>query len=141
MFGQDRQQLRQMFFQCWQKHLDQRPLEPLEAMIVDVIMLHPEYHTMLGSPEDYVDKDYSPEMGETNPFLHMAMHISIREQLSTNRPDGIQALYEQLCQKSSSIHDVEHIMMDCLGIVLWEAQRSQTMPDDRAYIECVRNRL
>ena len=139
MFGQDRQQLRQMFFQSWQKQLENRPLEPLEAMIVDVILLHPEYHVMLSDPDAYVDKDYSPEMGQTNPFLHMAMHISIREQLSTNRPDGIQSLYEQLCQKYSSSHEAEHIIMDCLGKVLWEAQRSQQMPDDQDYLECLRN--
>ena len=81
MFGQDRTELRQMFFTSWKKHQNQQLMEPLEAVVAKIIELHPEYHSLLEDENAQLDKDYTPEMGQTNPFLHMAMHISIQEQL------------------------------------------------------------
>lgn len=137
MFGQDRTQLRKMFFSAWHKSRQQQLLEPLEAIIVKVIELHPEYHTLL-SDEANLDRDYTPEMGQTNPFLHMAMHISIQEQLMTNRPAGIQSCYQALLTRYQDPHQVEHQMMECLGQILWQAQLNQTTPDEPAYLECLR---
>ncbi len=88
MFGNNRTELRQMFYRSWQKHQQQQIMEPLESVIARIIELHPEYHALLEN-EKAMDQDYTPEMGQTNPFLHMAMHISIQEQLSTDRPAGI----------------------------------------------------
>ncbi len=137
MFGNDRNSLRQMFFSVWHKHQQQLPLEPMEAMIADIITLHPEYHAMLGDEVRFLDRDYSPEQGESNPFLHMAMHISIREQLQTDRPAGIRTRYQQLLLNLADPHEVEHQFMECLGQMLWEAQRQNRMPDEQAYLECL----
>ena len=92
MFGNDRGQMRQQFVEAWEKIQQNRPLSELETLITDVIALHPEYHDLLGSGEDMLDLDWLPEQGATNPFLHMAMHIAIREQLGTNRPVGIRGV-------------------------------------------------
>lgn len=141
MFSNDRNQLRKMFFSSWQKSQAGEALEPLEQMIAQIIQQHPEYHELLSDEESYLDKDYTPEMGESNPFLHMSMHIAIAEQLSTDRPAGIKMLYQQLLAKYTDAHIVEHHIMECLGQMMWEAQRNQTMPDEHQYIECLRKLL
>ena len=138
MFGQDRNELRRMFFNCWHKAQKNEALEPLENLIAEIIRLHPEYHDLLSDEQTHLDKDYTPEMGQTNPFLHMAMHISIQEQLQTDRPVGIRLLYQQLMLKMSNAHEVEHQMMECLGQMIWQAQRDNTMPDEMRYLNCLK---
>ena len=71
-------------------------LSAMENMALEVILLHPEYHAMLDDAERYQNKDYLPEMGDTNPFLHMSMHIAIKEQLSIDQPPGIRQRFERL---------------------------------------------
>lgn len=137
MFGQDRTELRQMFFTSWEKHKNKQIMEPLEAVVAKIIELHPEYHSLLEN-QDTVDKDYTPEMGETNPFLHMAMHISIQEQLSTKRPTGIEQLHRSMLQKIKDPHETEHLMMECLGKMLWESQSQNKAPDENDYLNCLK---
>ena len=141
MFSNDRNQLRKMFFHSWQKLQSGEAMEPLEQMVAQIIQQHPEYHALLDDEQAHLDKDYTPEMGETNPFLHMSMHIAIVEQLSIDRPAGIKDLYQQLVAKHTDSHSVEHYMMECLGQMMWEAQRNQAMPDDQQYMECLRKLL
>jgi len=141
MFSNDRSQLRRMFFSSWSKHQSGELMEPLEQMVAQVIQQHPEYHVLLEDEQAQLDKDYTPEMGESNPFLHMSMHIAIAEQLSIDRPAGIKDLYQQLLGKYSDSHTVEHHIMECLGQMMWEAQRNQAMPDEQQYLECLRKLL
>ncbi|MCW8919116.1 MAG: DUF1841 family protein [Gammaproteobacteria bacterium] len=136
-FGQNRDQLRRFYLQAWRKHLEGQPIEPLEGMIIDVITLHPEYHTLLVDEERALSHDYSPEQNQTNPFLHMGMHIAIREQLSTRRPAGINDAYEALLKQLGGRHQAEHRMMECLGEAMWQAQRNNTVPDEVAYLACL----
>lgn len=138
-FGQNREQLRRFYLQAWRNHLEGRPIEPLEGMIIDVITLHPEYQDLLADEERALSADYSPEKGQSNPFLHMGMHLAIREQLSTRRPDGINAAYEALQKRSGDRHQAEHAMMECLGEAMWQAQRNNTLPDEAAYLACLQS--
>ena len=137
MFGQDRTELRQMFYTAWEKHQNKQLMEPLEAVVAKIIELHPEYHALLEN-KDTLDRDYTPEMGQTNPFLHMAMHISIQEQLSTKRPTGIEQLHQSILKKNKDPHETEHLMMECLGKMLWEAQSQNKMPDENDYLTCLK---
>jgi len=139
MFGNDRNEMRKVFYIAWQNFKSNAALQPLEQMIVAIIQQHPEYHSLL-SDESTIDKDYTPEMGQTNPFLHMSMHISIQEQLSTGRPDCIQTIYQKLSNKLNDAHLAEHEMMECLGEMLWQAQRDNVEPNEQTYINCL-NRL
>jgi len=141
MFGQDRDQTRQVFINAWQKQQDNKPLEPLEEIIVTIISQHPEYHGILTNSDKALGAEYLPENGETNPFLHMGMHIAIHEQLSTDRPSGIAVIFQQLVMQAGDPHHAEHQVMDCLGEMLWQAQRDQRMPDEQAYIGCLQKLL
>jgi len=136
---QDRDSGRKFFLEVWAKHRKQAPLESLEKMVLDVILQHPEYHEILSmDEEETAAMAFLPESGTTNPFLHMAMHITILEQISTDRPAGIAALYQRLLLKYPSAQDLEHSMMECLGEALWLAQRNKTLPDEARYLEQVR---
>lgn len=136
MFGTDRNALRKLYCDSWDKFLAQQALSALEQQIVSVIKLHPEYHKLIETPDVSLQAEFSPEMGESNPFLHLGMHLGLHEQISTNRPAGIQTLYQQLVIENGE-HDAEHKMMECLGEAIWTAQRNQTLPDETAYFACL----
>jgi len=133
----NRDSLRQFYIDSWQKSKHNIALNPLEQQIVAVISSHPEYHHFLDSAEQVLHKNFMPEMGESNPFLHMGMHIGLIEQISTNRPEGIRELYQKLSVKLGS-HDAEHRMMDCLAEAIWTAQKNHRPPDDTAYFNCLK---
>lgn len=136
MFGFNRDRLRGFFFEAWRKRQSQLPLEPLEKLVSDIVAQHPEYQALVESAN--AQAEFNPESGQSNPFLHMAMHISLAEQLSTDRPAGIRTLHQRITQKQGDAHQAEHQMMECLGLSLWEAQRANRMPDEQAYLECLK---
>lgn len=138
-YSQDRNEIRKMYFNAWHKHQQNLPREPLEDVIINVILMHPEYHAALEKQDDTQDRDYTPEMGESNPFLHMGLHIAIHEQLSTNQPAGIKSAYQHLLMKLQDAHEVEHKMMECLAETLYEAQRDNTIPDIQSYFYRLKN--
>ena len=133
IFGQDRGELRRMYADAWKKRRDKLPMSPLETQIADVIELHPEYHGDVTA--DDLDRDYLPDGGQSNPFLHMGLHLGIREQVSTDRPAGIAAVYRGLATQAGDAHAAEHEMIECLAEALWEAQRDNRPPDEGRYLE------
>ncbi len=138
IFSQDRTKIRQEFINVWQKANSDSPLQPLEQLIADVIREHAEYHPLLSNPDAAIDSEFYPEHGTTNPFLHMGMHIALREQVATDRPPGIADLTRGLLLQYRDGHEMEHRMMEILGQVLWEAQRSGTEPDNEQYMALLR---
>jgi hypothetical protein len=140
MFNPTRDQSREFLFDLWRKHRDGAPLTPLESMALAIVLEHPEYQAVLEDRERYVDRDWKPEGGETNPFLHMMMHLAIEEQLSIDQPPGIRAAVETLAAKRGSMHDARHDVMDCLAEVIWQAQRNGSGFDNAAYLECLQRR-
>jgi len=137
MFNPSRDQVRDFFFQAWGKYKAGRPLSDLETMAVEHISRHPEYHPVLDQPERHRDREWAPERGETNPFLHLSMHLSIAEQLSIDQPPGVKARYERLAARLGDAHAAQHAVMDCLGEMIWRAQRDRLPPDGAAYIDCL----
>lgn len=135
--GDNRESVRAVFFRAWQRHQQGQPLEGIERLVVDVALRHPEYHAVLTNPDGYRDRDYLPEMGETNPFLHMAMHISLEEQLSLDQPSGVRAHYQRLLRRLPDEHAVQHHMMECLAEMLWQAARHGGAPSEATYLDCL----
>lgn len=136
IFSDDRATLRKMYVDAWQKRRDGLPMSALEAQIADIVELHPEYQGMLEA--DAVEQDYAPEGGQSNPFLHMGLHLGLREQIATNRPAGIRALFERIAARRGDAHDAEHQMIECLAETLWQAQAENRPPDEAAYIQKLR---
>jgi hypothetical protein len=135
MINHDRDASRRVFFEVWRKYALGEDLQLLEQRVLTVILGHPEYHALLGQAAN-LDREYGGGQ-EGNPFLHMGMHIAILEQVSTDRPPGISARYQILLGKYPDEHRLQHGMMECLGNVLWQAQRNRTLPDEAAYLECL----
>lgn len=138
IFGQDRNELRQMYRDAWAKSQRKAPLSPLEAQIVAVVELHPEYHDDIESAD--LEQEYTPDGGRSNPYLHMGLHLGIREQVATDRPTGIRKVFDTLARQLGDAHDAEHRMIDCLAETLWEAQSKKVAPDDKNYLQRL-NRL
>jgi hypothetical protein len=136
--GQNRAQMRRTYLDAWRKFTARAPLEPLEAQLAAVIAEHPEYVTWLESGEVALDAEFSPEGGRENPFLHMGLHLAIREQVATDRPHGIAQIHQKLAARLHDAHAAEHAMLEPLAEALWEAQRSGRMPDEEAYLERLR---
>ena len=136
MFNPSREEARRFFFETWRKYRAGGPLEGLEQTVLQVLLLHPEYHALLDEPDRYVDRDFAPESGHLNPFLHLSLHLAVEEQLAIDQPPGIRARYETLARKSSE-HDAKHDVLECLGETIWQAQRTGAPPDQEAYLECL----
>jgi Domain of unknown function (DUF1841) len=139
--GQDRSALRRLYVEAWRKHRAGRPLEPLEHQLVTVIELHPEYHALLEDKAEALGRDFTPEAGQSNPFLHMGLHLAIREQSATDRPAGIAAIRAQLVERLADPHEAEHRMLERLAEALWLSQRTGRPPDEIAYVESLRQML
>jgi len=139
--GKGRADMRQVFFEAWRQRQAGLPMEPLATAVSDVILEHPEYHALMKDPEAALDRDFTPEGGAENPFLHMGMHLSIREQVATARPKGVERIHEALCRKYGDPHIAEHLMMECLGEALWQAQRAGAAPDESAYLSGLKRLL
>ena len=137
MFNPTRDQSREFLFDVWRKHRESQPLTPLEAIALDIVLEHPEYHPVLEDRERYLDRDWKPEGGETNPFLHLQMHLAIEEQVSIDQPPGIRDAVGSLARKHDSEHDARHNVMDCLAEMVWNAQRHGTGFDNAAYLDCI----
>ncbi|HVA55873.1 MAG TPA: DUF1841 family protein [Gammaproteobacteria bacterium] len=136
-----RTDIRRTFIEVWRKQQANEPLSALEDIIADIILRHPEYQPLLEQPDKFLDKDWRPEGGETNPFLHMGLHIAIREQLSIDRPAGVKAAYAALLEKTGDTHAAEHLMLECLAETLWRGQREGRLPDDQVYLTCLNKRI
>lgn len=132
-----RDELRHRYVEAWRRRREGLPLEPLDAQIADVIALHPEYHTLLESPAA-TGGEFTVEQGQINPFLHMGLHLAIREQVGTHRPPGIEQVHGRLAAKLGGAHEAEHRMIEVLAETLWEAQRAGRAPDEAAYLERLR---
>lgn len=133
IFGQDRTELRRMYAEAWRKQCEKLPMSPLEAQIAAVVDWHPEYHADVVS--DDLHKDYTPDGGRSNPFLHMGLHLGLREQLATNRPAGIVKIHDVLTAKTGDPHEAEHRMIECLAEALWQAQSRGSPPDEQEYLQ------
>jgi hypothetical protein len=140
MFNPSQADVRRFFCETFRKHRQQEILTPLEAIARDWIVQHPEYDATLADLGTALNADYTVEKGQSNPFLHLSMHLSIQEQVSIDQPPGIRAATTALAQRLGSLHDAHHQVMECLGEMLWDAQRSGLPPDGVAYVECVRKR-
>ncbi|MEO6423499.1 MAG: DUF1841 family protein [Candidatus Nitrotoga sp.] len=137
MFNPSRDEARKFLIDTWCKRRTGTLLSPLEDLAAQLIEKHPEYFAILENPESYQDKDYTPEQGTTNPFLHLMLHLTIEEQISIDQPHGIRMQFQRLATLHGSEHDAQHSMMDCLGEMIWQAQRNGTAPDANVYLNCL----
>jgi uncharacterized protein DUF1841 len=95
---------------------------------------------VLESPDRHVGRDYRPEEGGANPFLHLSLHLAVAEQLAIDQPPGIVAHFERLRASHGDAHAALHAVLECLGEVIWQAQRLGSAPDAALYLACLERR-
>lgn len=137
MFNPSREQVRRFFCEAWRKHRNREILDGAEATAADLIAEHPEYHALLEDAESALAKEFTPEGGQMNPFLHLSLHLAVADQVNIDQPPGIRAAYHAL-RARLDVHEAEHAILECLGETLWRAQRDNAPLDAEAYLECVR---
>jgi hypothetical protein len=144
MFNPSKDDVRRFFCDTWRKHQNGSVLSPLEAVALDWMLKHPEYHAEFDDLDAALAREYAVDDGRTNPFLHMSMHLAIAEQLSIDQPPGIRAVFRQLVAQRGDEHAAMHDVMECLGEAVWSAQRAgQVMPADEMsarYLDCLKRR-
>lgn len=136
-FNPSRDEARNFLFETWRKRRSKEILTPMEDLAAQLIGKHPEYFPVFEDPERYLEREYLPEQGEPNPFLHLMMHLAIEEQISIDQPPGIRTHFLRLTNQFESEHDAQHRMMECLGEMIWQAQRDNTTPDALVYLNCL----
>ena len=135
MFYQDRKKQREFLANSWQKYTRNKPLEPLEKQLASIIEIHPEYHDLIGN----VDSECFPEKDVVNPFLHINLHLALRDQLSSNQPKGVKEVHQKLINHCKDPHEVEHLMMECIEEMIYISQKSNTTMDQESYLNCITN--
>ncbi len=135
MFSQDRSKQREFLAKSWQKHINAEILEPLELQLALIVQKHPEYHALIND----INLEYFPEQGKTNPFLHINLHLALQDQLTLNRPNGINDIYKKLIEVHSDAHEVEHMMMECIAEMIYQSQKNNTTLDQDNYLISLKN--
>ncbi len=141
IFSENRDDLRQFYVDVWRKTKNSENLEPLEAIVSKIIEMHSEYHSLLDNSETAKSKEFSPDLGEGNPFAHMGLHIGIHEQLTTHRPPELKGLYQKALLKLQDPHAVEHLIMNCLADMVWVSQKNGTPFNEKKYVKCVKGNI
>lgn len=136
MFSPSRDEVRQFFCEVWRKHPTSQPLLGAEQTALGVVLQHPEYHALLTDPAAALAREWTPEGGAMNPFLHLSLHLAIAEQLSIDQPPGIRAAFARLLARMET-HDAEHVLLETLAETLWAAQRQGQMPDTQVYLDAI----
>ena len=137
MFNPSRDEARRFLIGAWTKFRAREPLSGLEQMAAELIALHPEYHGILEAPDRHLDRDWRPEDGDVNPFLHLSLHLAVAEQLAIDQPPGIRAEFDRIKAARGDEHAALHALLECLGEVVWTAQRHGTPPDAQLYLACL----
>ena len=133
MFFQDRKSQREFLAKSWQKYTSNIPLEPLEEQLASIIEIHPEYQDLITN----IDSEYFPEQGEINPFLHINLHLALKDQLSLNEPNGVREVHQKLIDHFKDQHVVEHLMMECIAEMIYLSQKNDTAMDQESYLNCI----
>ncbi|HET9339826.1 MAG TPA: DUF1841 family protein [Casimicrobiaceae bacterium] len=140
MFTPSRDEARRFIVDAWAKFRAGAPLSDLERIVASLVAMHPEYHALLDDGERSVERDWTPDGGAVNPFLHLSLHLAVAEQLAIDQPPGIRAEFERLRGARGDEHDALHAVVECLGETMWQAQRLGTGPDAVVYLDCLRRR-
>lgn len=132
---------RETYFNVWRKHQLNEKLEPLEKQLLHLIQEHPEYHDVFANPEKFSEYNFSAENNEENPFLHLSLHLTLLEQVSTNRPKGITTVYKDIINTMGDVHHAEHHIMDILASELWDSLDKKKPPDEKNYLKHLKKLL
>lgn len=136
LYSKNRSEQRAFLSNAWVKFQNNEDLDPMEFQLVEIIKIHPEYHHLIQT----TDAEYFPEHGQVNPFLHINLHLALREQLSINQPIEVRLAYDSLLEKIKDPHEVEHTLIDCIAEMIFSAQKNHSSFDYENYKRCLNNK-
>ena len=137
LYGNDYLSFRKFFHQAWEKFTKKQPLDPMESIAATIISNHPEFHDFFSSM-DSLEAVITPESGNINPYLHVAHHLAIIEQINSNSPVGARTIYQQLIKREKDEHLVQHLMMSVLAEWLSDISNSRKEMNEHDYISALK---
>ena len=138
MFAPSRDEARRFVIGAWTKFRAGEPLSDIERLVASLVAMHPEYQPLIEEGERHLEREWTPDGGAANPFLHLSLHLAVAEQLAIDQPPGIRAEFERLREARGDEHAALHAVLECLGETMWQAQRLGTGPDAEVYLGCLR---
>lgn len=137
-FGNSPKDMRSFFYSSWDKYKQKQRLSTLEQQLVSIILDHPEYHCIFDDPSQ---SETLLNSFTENPFLHLAMHLTIRDQITLKKPPEVSTIFHKLQQKHGDSHIVEHLLMEPLARYLIQLQQSTTPPSITDYVSACQELL
>jgi len=134
----DPKALRKVYFDAWQKAVNNEPVSALETIIIDVIQRHPEYQAIFANRDLFENLQEEAFPLDHNPFFHLGLHVTIIEQVNVDKPVGVRSIYQSLLKKYHDKTDVEHKMMGCLAKVLVTAFQQNNDANEQYYLQLLR---
>lgn len=123
MYDVNTDDVRLFFADVWRKRQQPLLLNALQQKALRIIAAHTEYAPYLENVEHFLNRTWRPEEGETNPFLHLSLHLSVQEQVAIDQPFGITAIHQSLCEQyAGDWVKAEHDMIEALAETIWQAQ-------------------
>jgi len=138
MFAPSRDEARRFVIGAWTKFRAGEPLSDIERLVASLVAMHPEYQPLIEEGERHLEREWTPDGGAANPFLHLSLHLAVAEQLAIDQPPGIRAEFERIREARGDEHAALHAVLECLGETMWQAQRLRTGPDAGVYLACLR---
>lgn len=98
---------------------------------------HKEYHGTWERAGELANYEYNPET-EVNPFLHIAIHATIENQIATNTPEDVAIALESLRAKGESHHDAVHRIGTLLMEEILGTMKHKETFDEQRYVQNLR---
>lgn len=121
---------RVFFLQAWKKHLQGSKLSDLESQVRDVLLLYPQYISELNQDKTYPLED--------NPYIQMGLHLTVWDQVRTNRPEGIRPWFLEACVANSQ-KEVEQLMLMVLRQTVYVSYQAGNLPCEQKYLNILKN--
>lgn len=121
----------------WELVLVGAELEGDKAVLARILKQHPEYSDIW---EQAADLDPHEEVlrDGANPFVHVAIHQTIENQISERTPPQTAETLEALMQAGYTRHEAIHAIGNVLAEEIYEILRDKRPFDEAGYVQALR---
>ena len=137
----DRAQNRKLFHMLWERaqNDDFAGLDDEQRRIAEALKLHAdEYHNVFEFSDVVPDREFDPQKGEVNPFLHISIHAAVQAQLEAKDPIEVLQFYNAMRKKKCSHHDALHLILTILAPLMFRTMKSLMPFDNNRYLSLLK---
>jgi hypothetical protein len=109
-----------------------------EGRYAEVMLEHEEeYFNQFEMADLTYNYQYDPDT-EENPFLHIALHVVVENQLEAGQPTEVYQFYDSMRKRKCSHHDAIHLIAALLAPLIVIALQRNGAPDEELYRSLLR---